>query len=235
MFHLLNSIGFAHILPVSLALFSKIAPQADHRDGNRALLSGLLRARTRSSAISAGSIRRCRPPTFWLLHVASAVDRAGRVHRVQGAGQRPHDRRARLRAGDRVTAIRAASRTGPGAREQVPEPDPARLRRARAALHGHRSAVARHRPDRGCDRGDGISRRRLWPAVAGAAGGRAWRLWPVAHGRRRARHGQRPPSLARGRAAGWLGADRRDLSLPRVARRMGPDARPLGRPQSAGL
>ena len=27
MFHLLNSIGFAHILPVSLALFSKIAPR----------------------------------------------------------------------------------------------------------------------------------------------------------------------------------------------------------------
>ena len=28
MFHLLNSIGFAHILPVSLALFSKVAPKA---------------------------------------------------------------------------------------------------------------------------------------------------------------------------------------------------------------
>ena len=28
MFHLLNSIGFAHVLPISLALFSKIAPQA---------------------------------------------------------------------------------------------------------------------------------------------------------------------------------------------------------------
>mgnify|MGYP003292886829 CR=1 FL=1 len=27
MFHLLNSIGFAHILPISLALFSKIAPR----------------------------------------------------------------------------------------------------------------------------------------------------------------------------------------------------------------
>jgi POT family proton-dependent oligopeptide transporter len=27
MFHLLNSIGFAHILPVSLALFSRLAPR----------------------------------------------------------------------------------------------------------------------------------------------------------------------------------------------------------------
>ena len=28
MFHLLNSIGFAHMLPVSLALFAKVAPKA---------------------------------------------------------------------------------------------------------------------------------------------------------------------------------------------------------------
>lgn len=28
MFHLLNSIGFAHILPVSLALFTKVAPKS---------------------------------------------------------------------------------------------------------------------------------------------------------------------------------------------------------------
>ena len=28
MFHLLNSIGFAHIMPVSLALFTKVAPKA---------------------------------------------------------------------------------------------------------------------------------------------------------------------------------------------------------------
>ena len=27
MFHLFNSIGFAHILPISLALFSKVAPR----------------------------------------------------------------------------------------------------------------------------------------------------------------------------------------------------------------
>src|SRR5205085_10297002 len=35
MFHLLNSIGFAHVLPISLALFSKIAPKAIDRKSTR--------------------------------------------------------------------------------------------------------------------------------------------------------------------------------------------------------
>ncbi len=41
-FHFLNSIAFAHLLPVSLALFAKVRAQSDQRHDHRPLLSGLL-------------------------------------------------------------------------------------------------------------------------------------------------------------------------------------------------
>ena len=61
MFHLLNSIGFAHILPVSLALFTKIAPKQIN-----ATVIGLYYLAffiaNEWSVMSAASIRACRRP-----------------------------------------------------------------------------------------------------------------------------------------------------------------------------
>ena len=71
MFHLFNTIGFSHILPVSLALFSKIAPRAINATSSGSII-WRFSPRTRSSAISAGFIRRLPTTTFWLIHVASA-------------------------------------------------------------------------------------------------------------------------------------------------------------------
>jgi POT family proton-dependent oligopeptide transporter len=72
MFHLLNSIGFAHILPVSLALFSKIAPRAIN-----ATVIGLyyLAFFTANKIVGyIGGLYSSLPTTtFWLIHVASAV------------------------------------------------------------------------------------------------------------------------------------------------------------------
>lgn len=72
MFHLLNSIGFSHILPVSLALFSKIAPRAIN-----ATVIGLYYLAFFSANKIVGTIgglySSLPTPTFWLLHVASAV------------------------------------------------------------------------------------------------------------------------------------------------------------------
>ena len=42
-FHFLNSIAFAHLLPISLALFAKVRAQSDQRHRYRPLLPGLLR------------------------------------------------------------------------------------------------------------------------------------------------------------------------------------------------
>ncbi len=72
MFHLLNSIGFAHILPVSLALFSKIAPRQIN-----ATVIGLYYLAFFSANKIVGQIGQLYStmdtPTFWLLHVASAI------------------------------------------------------------------------------------------------------------------------------------------------------------------
>ena len=72
MFDLMNTIGFAHVLPVSLALFTKIAPQAIG-----ATVIGLYYlaffAANKMVGLSAASTRACRRTTFWLIHVASAV------------------------------------------------------------------------------------------------------------------------------------------------------------------
>ena len=72
MFHLFNSIGFAHILPISLALFSKIAP----RQINATVIGLYYLAFFAANAIVGyiGGLYSSLPtPTFWLLHVASAV------------------------------------------------------------------------------------------------------------------------------------------------------------------
>jgi POT family proton-dependent oligopeptide transporter len=72
MFHLLNSIGFSHILPVSLALFSKIAPRQIN-----ATVIGLYYLAFFAANKIVGQIGQLYStldtPTFWLLHVASAV------------------------------------------------------------------------------------------------------------------------------------------------------------------
>ena len=72
MFHLLNSIGFAHILPVSLALFSKIAP----RQINATVIGLYYLAFFPANKIvgQVGQLYSTLPtPTFWLIHVASAA------------------------------------------------------------------------------------------------------------------------------------------------------------------
>ncbi len=72
MFHLLNSIGFSCILPVSLALFSKIAP----RSINATVIGLYYLAFFSANKIVGyiGGLYSTLPTTtFWLIHVASAV------------------------------------------------------------------------------------------------------------------------------------------------------------------
>jgi POT family proton-dependent oligopeptide transporter len=72
MFHLLNSIGFAHILPISLALFSKIAP----RQINATVIGLYYLAFFIANAVVGwvGGLYSSLPTTtFWLIHVASAA------------------------------------------------------------------------------------------------------------------------------------------------------------------
>ncbi|MFN2472871.1 MAG: MFS transporter [Sphingomicrobium sp.] len=72
MFHLLNSIGFANILPVSLALFTKVAQRAIS-----ATVVGLYYLAFFGANATVGWIgglySTLPTPTFWLLHVASAA------------------------------------------------------------------------------------------------------------------------------------------------------------------
>jgi POT family proton-dependent oligopeptide transporter len=72
MFHLFNSIGFAHVLPISLALFSKIAPKAI-----TATVIGLYYlaffAANKTVGYVGGLYSELPTTTFWLIHVASAV------------------------------------------------------------------------------------------------------------------------------------------------------------------
>ena len=72
MFHLLNSIGFAHVLPISLALFSRLAP--------RALASTVIGLYYLSFFLANKMIGKVGEwyssmdtVNFWLLHVGSAV------------------------------------------------------------------------------------------------------------------------------------------------------------------
>jgi POT family proton-dependent oligopeptide transporter len=72
LFHLLNSIAFAHILPISLALFSKIAPRQIN-----ATVIGLYYLAFFLANYTVGQIGQLYSelptPTFWLIHVASAA------------------------------------------------------------------------------------------------------------------------------------------------------------------
>jgi len=72
LFHLFNSIGFAHVLPISLALFSKIAPKAI-----TATVIGLYYlaffAANKIVGYVGGLYSELPTTTFWLLHVGSAV------------------------------------------------------------------------------------------------------------------------------------------------------------------
>ena len=71
-FHVLNSIGFAHILPVSLALFAKVAPKAI----NATVIGLYYLAFFAGNALVGwiGGLYSSLPTTtFWLIHVASAV------------------------------------------------------------------------------------------------------------------------------------------------------------------
>lgn len=71
MFHLLNSIGFAHILPVSLALFSKMAPKAI----NSTVIGLYYLAFFMANKVvgKVGGLYSSLPTTtFWLIHIASA-------------------------------------------------------------------------------------------------------------------------------------------------------------------
>jgi POT family proton-dependent oligopeptide transporter len=72
MFHLLNSIGFAHILPVSLALFSKIAPKQIN-----ATVIGLYYLAFFAANKIVGQVGQLYStwdtPSFWLIHIASAA------------------------------------------------------------------------------------------------------------------------------------------------------------------
>jgi POT family proton-dependent oligopeptide transporter len=72
MFHLLNSIGFAHILPISLALFTKIAPKQI-----TATVIGLYYLAFFAANKIVGSIgglySSLPTTTFWLIHIASAA------------------------------------------------------------------------------------------------------------------------------------------------------------------
>lgn len=71
MFHVLNSIGFAHMLPVSLALFTKVAPKAVN-----ATVIGLYYLAFFSANALVGWIggfyETMPTPQFWLLHAALA-------------------------------------------------------------------------------------------------------------------------------------------------------------------
>ena len=72
MFHLLNSIGFSHILPVSLALFTKVAP----RSINATVLGIYYLAFFAANKLVGyvGGLFETMPTTsFWLLHVATAA------------------------------------------------------------------------------------------------------------------------------------------------------------------
>jgi POT family proton-dependent oligopeptide transporter len=72
MFHLLNSIGFAHILPISLALFTKIAPKQI-----TATVIGLYYlaffAANKMVGYIGGLYSSLPTTTFWLIHIASAA------------------------------------------------------------------------------------------------------------------------------------------------------------------
>ncbi len=71
MFHLFNSIGFSHIMPVSLALFSKVAPRAITATVIGIYYLAFFTA-NKTVGIVGGWYSTMDTTQFWLLHVASA-------------------------------------------------------------------------------------------------------------------------------------------------------------------
>lgn len=72
MFHIVNSIGFAHTLPVALALFSKIAPRALNATVIGIYYLSFFLA-NKIVGIVGGWYSSMPTTQFWLLHVATAV------------------------------------------------------------------------------------------------------------------------------------------------------------------
>jgi POT family proton-dependent oligopeptide transporter len=72
MFHVLNSVGFALILPVSLALFAKVAPKAINATVIGLYYLAFFSANSLVGWIG-GWFESMPVTTFWLIHVASAA------------------------------------------------------------------------------------------------------------------------------------------------------------------
>lgn len=72
MFHLFNSIGFSHIMPVSLALFTKVAPRAIVATVVGIYYLTFFTA-NKTVGIIGGWYSTMDTPSFWLVHVATAV------------------------------------------------------------------------------------------------------------------------------------------------------------------
>ncbi|MEY4953154.1 MAG: hypothetical protein RL299_1578 [Pseudomonadota bacterium] len=72
MFHLLNSIGFAHIMPVSLALFTKVAPKAIVGTVVGIYYLTFFSA-NKTVGIIGGWYSTMDTPSFWLVHVGTAA------------------------------------------------------------------------------------------------------------------------------------------------------------------
>lgn len=72
MFHLFNSIGFAHIMPVSLALFTKVAPRAIVATVVGIYYLAFFTA-NKTVGIIGGWYSTMDTPSFWLVHVGTAV------------------------------------------------------------------------------------------------------------------------------------------------------------------
>jgi POT family proton-dependent oligopeptide transporter len=71
MFHLLNSIGFAHIMPVSLALFSRLAPKAISATVLGIYYLAFFVANKIVGTVG-GWYSSMPTTTFWLLHIGAA-------------------------------------------------------------------------------------------------------------------------------------------------------------------
>jgi POT family proton-dependent oligopeptide transporter len=71
MFHLLNSIAFSHILPVSLALFSRLAPRAINATVIGIYYLSFFAANKIVGTVG-GWYSSMPTTTFWLLHVGAA-------------------------------------------------------------------------------------------------------------------------------------------------------------------
>jgi POT family proton-dependent oligopeptide transporter len=72
MFHLLNSIGFAHVLPVSLALFAKVAPKAINATVIGLYYLAFFAANSLVGWVG-GWLDTMPVPSFWLMHAGFAA------------------------------------------------------------------------------------------------------------------------------------------------------------------